>query len=65
MELIKCDIKKARKCVYGLAETAPVTACVCNYCQITGKLRGCPPDKCDKFERVSRSNPKKRIPFEI
>lgn len=51
--VVNCTCKVAKQCVYGNAQ-ATTGEPKCNYISITGHMRGCDPDKCDKFAKVSR-----------
>lgn len=58
-QTIKCTPSVARTCVYG----GSITSGLCRYSQVTGKSRllgegGCKMEKCTKYSKISRSNPK-------
>lgn len=46
--------KRCKSCRYRRAISTKGTAPACNYLLDTGKLRGCSPQNCDKWEARSR-----------
>lgn len=45
----KSKAKKCDKCCYQMNVTHTTKGC--GYALVTGNLRGCPPEKCDKFKQ--------------
>ena len=45
---IKCNQCVAKKCIYGTGQGLEQSG-LCNYILITGHMRGCPPESCDKY----------------
>lgn len=72
-DINKIKLEKCSKCVYrcGFNFRGTAAGILCNYLEITGHMRGCRPDQCDKFKkgakieetvspRVTQSRPKRK-----
>lgn len=72
-DIVKIKQEKCAKCVYrcGVNFRGTAAGILCNYLEITGHMRGCRPDQCDKFKkgkkieetaspRVTQSRPKRK-----
>lgn len=57
--VVNCTRKVSRQCVYGF-ENPVVGSALCNYILCEGHMRGCPPEACTHFAKVSKDNPRRR-----
>lgn len=50
---IKCTPSVSTQCIWGYS-TAVRSCGLCDYILRAGHSRGCPPDKCTKFEQITK-----------
>ena len=52
MPRLKSSTILCRKCLYVTRMAGIYT---CGYCLFTGKMRGCDPENCEKFEKMDKN----------
>ena len=64
-EIREIKQKKCRFCIYSrnfcTGRESHFSYMYCDYIGVTGKMRGCTPNKCDKFVRTKRGQRKRPI----
>ena len=56
---VRCTRSISRTCVYG-SWPGSDTDNLCNYILCEGHSRGCDPNRCDKYSKITKDNPKRR-----
>ena len=56
--VVKCTASVAKKCVYGCLYQPNQQKC--DYILCEGHMRGCPPEQCWHFAKVTRENKRRR-----
>lgn len=55
-DIVYCDRRNSRQCIYGNTSNADY---LCNYFFVENKLRGCSFKECDKFQKITKTNPRR------
>ncbi len=57
---IKCTLAVSKTCIYGCTYATRMMG-LCNYCLIEKKMRGCSPNHCNKYIKISKEHPRPNL----
>lgn len=60
-QVVRCTAAVSHQCVYGISQSVSSFSGLCRYIQCENRMRGCSWKACNKFQKVTKNNPRKSI----